>query len=177
MGNIHPCKGVRGIRWEDAVAGCVDKEQLKKCIRIAVFKIKPLFCFRVSFAPTSVLLTLNTDFFHKRQFFSASRRLPSLSVRIRRTRKPPNKKRIEQFCQKMLNIQIEFDDVFLIRTMPTLSELEMRLEFPFERLLVKDVKTEDILVENILRYLGKLWLRILNHKSLLIDGYDFRPSL
>lgn len=58
-----------------------------------------------------------------------------------------------------------------------MTNLKMHLEFHLESLSSKDVKIEDVPVRNILEDLKRLWREILNHDSLLEDGYDFRPSL
>lgn len=108
-----------------------------------------------------------------RQFYRARVYLPPPN------RRKPSRKRVEEFYEKMLNIQREFDDALLIdrRIKPSLNNLRMQLEFPLEGLTSKEVEIKDIPVRKILKYLRSLWLSILNQKILLEDGYDFKPSL
>jgi len=171
---MHSCEGVTDKKWGEVLTDQAVIKRLKECLRIDVFRIKYLSSFRVSVGSSSVSLTFISHFFHNPQFFRTSRHLPSLSKRKRMMLKPPKKARVEKFWKLMLNIQREYDDAFLIRTKPSLSNLEMQLEFPLEGLSSKEVKIEGILVRNIIEYLRKFWRKVLNHSSLLQDGYDFR---
>lgn len=172
---MYPCKGVIDKKWGEVVTDQAVIKRLKECLRIDVFRIKYLSSFRVSVGSSSVSLTFISHFFHNPQFFRAGLSpLLSLSKRKRMMLKPPSKKRVEKFWKSMLNIQREYNNAFLIRTKPSLSNLEMQLEFPLEGLSSKEVKIEGLLVRNIIEYLQGLWLKVLNHPSLLQDGYDFR---
>ena len=172
-----PCNGLRDRKWGEVVADQTVRTQLKKCLKTDVFRLKRFLSFgdetRISLTLTCISLTLTSAFFHMRQFYRARVHLPPPSKR------KPNKKRVEKFYKKMLNIQREFDNAFLIdrRIKPSLTNLRMQLEFPLEGLASKEVEIKNIPVRKILKYLRSLWLSILNQKTLLEDGYDFRPSL
>ena len=147
-------------------------KQLTKCFKETVFRLKPIYSFTVSFEPSSISLSLNRDFFYNQQFYRARIKLPPPEAR------KPSKGRIEKFYEKMWEIQREFDYAFLISgDKPSLTNLKMHLKFRLEGLASEEVEVAEVPVRNVVEYLRRLFLNMLNQMTLLSEGYDFRPSL
>jgi len=167
-----PCRGLLDRKWEEVITDQTLAERLTECFKEEVFRLKPRYSFAVSFETSTISLLLNEHFFHNPQFYRSRAKLPPPHARR------PSKGRIEKFYDKMLEIQRNFDNAFLITgNKPSLTYLKMHMKFRLERLETAGIEIAEASVRSVMEYLSHLFLDMLNEMTLLSEGYDFRPTL
>lgn len=137
-----PCEEIAKKKYSELITDESLRRRLSICLNKQIFKIDGIF-----FHYEKDLLTIEftSQFFHNHEqlFFFDSR---------------PSDTRLKKFHDTMKTIQKKLGKDFFVETLPSSTNLSMKVKFRFRKIPQK--QGEDIILRDLLEYLASIWSEI-----------------
>jgi hypothetical protein len=157
----NPCERLSKKTYGQVLSDETSRKQLMQCLRTSVFEIVGLKPFydesnRISIELTDQFFREQTDFlWHDK----------------------PSDTKVKRFYYILVKLQRDFGQDFVLglsdHSRPSLTNLSLKLKFPLRKFLQdEEQKIDSVIIEELIRYLRKLWQNVLQRLS--YHGYELK---